>query len=236
MRIDEQEEFYNNQWTHNTKLNSLNLRRAVKILSYFTFVKRKISNPVILDMGCGEGRLTAFLGEYGMAEGIELSSVAVNRANKLYPHVKFVQADVLNYTLNEGHYDVVISQEVIEHIEEQAAYLNQCAKALKKGGYLILTTPNKSVLDALESEQPWSNQPIEKVLTASELKALLKPKFKIIDFDSIVFNFGKKGWFSIVNHRLILGICNQIGLKTFREYVLGKMGYGLHLCVLVQKK
>lgn len=236
MNIDQQKDFYNDYWKHDKKLNSLVLRRAVSILSYFTLIKRQIPNPKIIDLGCGEGRLTAFLGEFGEAEGLELSSKAVNLANKLYPHVDFQQADILNFTINKNYYDVVISQEVIEHIEDQSAYLEKCCSALKQGGYLILTTPNKKVLDAIEESQAWSNQPIEKVLTPKALKILVEYNFEVIEFNSIIFNFGDKGYFKVINHRYIIGIFNILGLKLFREYILGRVGLGLHLCVFAQKK
>ena len=145
-----------------------------------------------------------------------------------------MHGNALEYPLEENTYDVVISQEVIEHIEEQDKYFDVCFRILKPGGYLILTTPNKKVFDHMVGGN-WSRQPIEKVLTPKELKVLVKKNFKIIDYDSIILNFGRLGYFKLVNSSYITGFCNKIGLKETRERTLGKLGYGLHQCVFAKK-
>lgn len=234
MNIEEQIEFYDNYWTHK-KLNNLSLRRFIKILDYFTIVKKQFKTPHILDLGCGDGRLTALLGEFGTAVGVELSEKAVTVANKLYPHVKFFQGNALEYELDKEYYDLVISQEVLEHVWEQDKYLEVCFNALKPGGYLILTTPNKQVLDHMTNGNQWSNQPIENVLVPKQLKKLVSIRFTILKYDSIVMNFGNRGIYRFINFRYFIGLANRFGLKGFREYFLGKLGYGLHQCILAKK-
>lgn len=234
MDIKNQIEFYDKYWSGRKVLNNLKLRRAVKILDYFITVKREIKEPRIIELGSGDGRFTAFIGEFGNADAIELSKEAVTHANELYPHVNYMHGNALEHPLEDSVYDVVISQEVIEHIEEQEKYIEVCYNILKPGGYLILTTPNKTVFDHMEGGN-WSRQPIEKVLTPKGLKVLVKKKFKIIDYDSIILNFGRQGYFKIINNSYIIGFCNKLGLKTTRERILGKLGYGLHQCVFAKK-
>ncbi|MEH1008503.1 class I SAM-dependent methyltransferase [Winogradskyella sp. ECml5-4] len=234
MNIKNQIEFYDKYWSERKVLNNLKLRRAVKILDYFVTVKREIKEPRIIELGSGDGRFTAFIGEFGNADAIELSKEAVSHANELYPHVNYMHGNALEYPLEYTAYDVVISQEVIEHIEEQDAYLEVCYNILKPGGYLILTTPNKKVFDHMEGGN-WSRQPIEKVLTPSDLKGLVSKKFSVIDYDSIILNFGKLGYFKLINNRFLTGFFNKIGLKNTREKILGKLGYGLHQCVFAKK-
>ncbi|NNE14191.1 MAG: methyltransferase domain-containing protein [Saprospiraceae bacterium] len=235
VNIDDQKGFYDTLWAHK-KLNSLDLRRYVKILTYFIDIKRKLKQPKILDLGCGTGKFIAMLGEFGQAEGLELSTKAVETAQSLYPQVKYFQGNALTYKLNDKSYDVIISQEVIEHINEQDEYLKVCYNALKPGGYLILTTPNKNVLDHMKDGKNWSNQPIENTLSKVQLKRLIKKKFEILDYDSIIMNFGDQGVYKLINSRYAIGIANKLGLKTWREKRLGKLGYGLHQCILAVKK
>ena len=235
MNIENQVQFYDDYWSKNKPLNSLKLRRATKILEYFTHVKRKINKPEIIDLGCGDGRLAAFIGQFGKTDAIELSKAAVEHAKILHPHVNFFQGNVLEYPFKESNYDVVISQEVIEHIEDQEDYVNVCSKVLKKNGYLILTTPNKKAFNHIKGGS-WSKQPIENILLPRELKSLILKEFKIIKFESIIVNFGKMGYFKIVNNRYVIFICRILGLKNQREYALGKFNFGIHLCVFAQKR
>ncbi|MAZ72126.1 MAG: hypothetical protein CMC70_03170 [Flavobacteriaceae bacterium] len=235
MEIKDQIKFYDDRWAKKSFLNSLKLRRATKIMEYFTVVKRKLKLPLTIDLGCGDGRFISFIGEFTPAEGIELSEEAVRIAQEKYPDTVFHQGNVLEFPFKQQQYDLVISQEVIEHIEDQPAYIEVAAAILKKGGYLILTTPNKKVFDHMEGGN-WSQQPIEKVLTPDELKKLINAKFDIITYETIIFNFGNLGYFKWVNHRFFIGGAKKLGLENLRNTLLSKLGFGLHQCVLAKKK
>jgi len=234
LEINQQINYYDKLWAERKRLNTLKLMRSVKILSYLITVKRKFKNPKILDLGCGDGRLTAFLGEFADTDGVELSKEAIRIAKEKHPHVNFFQGNALEFNFKTNHYDLVVSQEVIEHIEDQEAYIKICSQVLKKDGYLIITTPNKKVFDHLDGGN-WSRQPIEKILTPKAFKTLVRNNFEIISYDSIIFNFGLKGYFKIVNNRYIIGVANRLGVKSLREAILSKCGYGLHQCILAKK-
>jgi SAM-dependent methyltransferase len=215
-------------------MNTLRLSRAIKILEYFYYVKRLNKNPKTIDLGAGDGRFVAFLGEFCDADALELSTEAVHIAKEQYKHVNFFHGNALTYDFEKDTYDLVISQEVIEHIDNQQAYLDVCYKILKPGGYLIMTTPNKKVFDHLKGGN-WSDQPIENILTPKSFKTLIKRRFSILKYDSIILNFGKEGYFAFVNHRVFVGGFKALRLSRFREFLLSKLGFGLHQCVLAKK-
>ena len=48
----------------------------------------------------------------------------------------------------DASFDVVLSMEGIEHFEHQAGFLRECARVLRPGGWLVLTTPNVLTLSA----------------------------------------------------------------------------------------
>ncbi len=48
----------------------------------------------------------------------------------------------------DGSFDVVLSMEGIEHFEHQAGFVRECARVLRPGGWLLLTTPNVLTLGA----------------------------------------------------------------------------------------
>jgi SAM-dependent methyltransferase len=234
MEIQDQIKYYDELWSNKKFLNSLKLRRAVKILEYFTEVKRKCKVPYTLDLGCGDGRVTAFIGEFTKTDGIELSEEAMRLAKERYSDVNFFQGNVLTYPFELYKYDLVISQEVIEHIEDQKKYMEVCYNVLKKGGYLIITTPNKKVFDHMKGGN-WSSQPIENILTPSEFKTLIGHSFKIKRYESIIMNFGNLGYFKFVNHKYLIALFRFLGIARVREAILSKLGFGLHQCILAQK-
>ena len=50
MDIKDQVKFYDDLWSQRLPLNSLQLRRAVKVLDYFSEIKRKNREPRVLDL------------------------------------------------------------------------------------------------------------------------------------------------------------------------------------------
>lgn len=65
------------------------------------------------------------------------------------PHMRGVCADACAaLPFKDGVFDVVLSMEGIEHFEHQAGFVRECARVLRPGGWLLLTTPNVLTLGA----------------------------------------------------------------------------------------
>jgi 2-polyprenyl-3-methyl-5-hydroxy-6-metoxy-1,4-benzoquinol methylase len=111
------------------------------------FLKRmKISKTsIVLEVGSGLGYLTYALRESGYAaSAIEMSRVAVEEAIQNFGNY-YVNADLFSYSEeNRLSVDVVISTEVIEHVENPIPFVQTMLDLLKPDGHLVLTTPNKS--------------------------------------------------------------------------------------------
>jgi SAM-dependent methyltransferase len=121
--------------------------------------KRKISKTAnIMEVGAGFGYLTYALHKAGYnAVGLDISKEAINKAIQYFGNY-YICGDIFQYAKTySGSVDVIILTEVIEHVEHPMEFICSLAKLLKKGGYIILTTPNKSYypVDAVwSSENP----------------------------------------------------------------------------------
>ncbi|MFO1008977.1 MAG: class I SAM-dependent methyltransferase [Planctomycetota bacterium] len=59
------------------------------------------------------------------------------------PGIRGVLADACaTLPFQDASFDVVVSMEGIEHFENQTGFLRECARVLRPGGTMILTTPN----------------------------------------------------------------------------------------------
>lgn len=104
----------------------------------------KLKEPKILELGSGLGYFTYGLKKSGYdITGLDISKDAVEKAIKAYGE-HYICADLFKYSeKNQEKYDIVIMTEVIEHISEPDEFLKAIKKILKKGGIVIITTPNK---------------------------------------------------------------------------------------------
>ncbi len=99
----------------------------------------------VLDVGCGVGTLSLYLGTLGaQVHGVDISPRAINLAtaarDKLaLSNVTFAVGQV---TKGRGNFDLVICSEVIEHVPNQDAFLQLLQSNLKPGGVLYLSTPS----------------------------------------------------------------------------------------------
>jgi ubiquinone/menaquinone biosynthesis C-methylase UbiE len=105
---------------------------------YFKDVKK------VLDVGCGVGIFGQVLKErYSKIEiyGIDISKQAIDQSRK--NRIKSQVADIeKKWPYPDNNFDLVISQQVIEHVINPDHQLTEARRVLKKGGRFIITTPN----------------------------------------------------------------------------------------------
>jgi len=181
MRAHDASSYYQTRWQTEGRTNAWAMQRAGNILREISFLE--LETPRFLDYGCGTGWLTAVLDEFGESVGVDL---APDAARRRYPHITFLDA---NEPIPPGSFDVVVSQEVIEHVNDQRGYLENAANALRRGGYLIMTTPN----DLVTRYHPGLKiQPVENHLTPRALKRLLRERFQILKFSCFLWGFARR--------------------------------------------
>lgn len=99
----------------------------------------------ILDVGCGNGVISRYLGQFGFnITGIDVSSKAIEKAHSLnkYPNVRFVNKSAEELIAEGAKYDAIICSEVLEHLNNPDALLEVLNKSLVAEGKLIITVPN----------------------------------------------------------------------------------------------
>jgi 2-polyprenyl-6-hydroxyphenyl methylase / 3-demethylubiquinone-9 3-methyltransferase len=112
-----------------------------------------LPSPVkILDMGCGAGFLTHDMAKLGHeVVGIDLSEESLQVAEKLDEtgRIKYLQADVTKIPFPEASFDVVCAMDLLEHIENPKAVVQEAARLLKPDGLFFFHTFNRTILSWL---------------------------------------------------------------------------------------
>jgi 2-polyprenyl-3-methyl-5-hydroxy-6-metoxy-1,4-benzoquinol methylase len=100
----------------------------------------------VADIGCGEGGLCAELKAAGWTSvvGFDLSRTRVSRARKKQsgPGIEFYDRAFPDCGVPEASLDLVIMDNVVEHLPDPPTTLRSVARSLKPGGRLVLITPN----------------------------------------------------------------------------------------------
>jgi ubiquinone/menaquinone biosynthesis C-methylase UbiE len=98
----------------------------------------------VLDLGCGQGDLTAVLAEAGARPlGVDVADAPLRRARHRHPELSFELAPIDGpLPFADGTFDVVWASEVIEHVADTARWLSEVRRVLVPGGRLLVTTPN----------------------------------------------------------------------------------------------
>ena len=100
-------------------------------------------NSKILDVGCGKGHITEKLVfNNNMVLGIDYSHTAIKFARKKQKkNLKFKVIDVEKLARLKQKYDIIVANNLFEHIENQNKFLKNCRALLDKNGYLVISTP-----------------------------------------------------------------------------------------------
>lgn len=141
-----------NSGSHPVKPDELEREHGLKVIRQRNFSKIlelvgqfcKVDHPRLLDVGCAHGLFLDLVDSSYRAEGIE-------------PH-----REVAHYTRGKGlsvregyfpdvldagdKYDVIVFNDVLEHIPDMQKVLSACHAALNDGGILVINLPNTSGL------------------------------------------------------------------------------------------
>jgi ubiquinone/menaquinone biosynthesis C-methylase UbiE len=119
--------------------------RSAKV---FAFLDRAGVRPSgrVLDAGCGGGGMPLSLAEEAdRVIGIDLVDRFRDAGTRLAAergirNLSFAQADGLALPFATASFDAVLSHAVIEHVPDATRYLRECARVLRPGGWLYLST------------------------------------------------------------------------------------------------
>ena len=146
---------------------------------YFEVLKYINKGNLVLDLACGNGYGTNILGSVSGVKvvGGDISEQTLALCKNRYSkneklEFKFLDATKIDYP--DSYFDVIASFETIEHTTQYLQMVKELSRVLKKGGVLLLSTPNSKVTSPNgKIINPYHTQEFN----SSELEQLLKQGF-----------------------------------------------------------
>lgn len=101
----------------------------------------------LLDVGCGFGFIPHIWSECGFGDSVGLEVSRYGREGRDKLGIRLIPKYYADATEIHGErFDYVYSSEVIEHVEDPAAFVREISQALADNGILVLTTPSVTIL------------------------------------------------------------------------------------------
>jgi 2-polyprenyl-3-methyl-5-hydroxy-6-metoxy-1,4-benzoquinol methylase len=153
-----------------------------RLLKAYILAKDYIQGD-LLEVGCGEGRGVEILSPLATSYlALDKITEVIEKLSHQYDNVKFKQAIVPPFKgIETNSFDVVVSFQVIEHIQDDRKFLEEIYRVLKPGGKAIISTPNiKKTL----TRNPWHTREY----TAQQLIDLCSSIFSKVEAKGVAGN------------------------------------------------
>ena len=151
------------------------------------FVEKILSHDIalkglkILDFGSGEGSTSELLSKENSVISIEIKP---ERVKKISPtdSLQPILSNGLKLPLKPNSFDVIILQDVIEHIPINRSFFEYLSKFLKENGIIYLSTPNRLSLINIISDPHWGI-PLLSLFKRDQIKKYFLKVFRKVDFN-----------------------------------------------------
>ncbi|MGH8984326.1 MAG: class I SAM-dependent methyltransferase [Acidimicrobiia bacterium] len=97
----------------------------------------------VLEIGGGRGGVTALLFPGAQVVNVDIDRRYAHDAPNRQETVRFVCADAAALPFERGGFDAVTMFDVLEHVPDDRAAVQQALSVLRPGGWLLLSSPNE---------------------------------------------------------------------------------------------
>ncbi|MBA3872816.1 MAG: methyltransferase domain-containing protein [Anaerolineae bacterium] len=102
----------------------------------------------VLNAGCGSGEMNALMSEHNASwkiDAIDVDDEGIQRAQLLKDQLSLQNVAIMKSSIEDFHptglYDIIISNDVLEHIDDVEQAIQRLVEMLKPGGLLLVSVP-----------------------------------------------------------------------------------------------
>lgn len=96
----------------------------------------------VLEMGCGNGLSAYLIAEHGFrVTGTDISSLFL-ADSRSHPNAQYQVADALDLPFPDATFDLVCSNELVEHVPDAEKSLSEMLRVTAPGGRILVSGPN----------------------------------------------------------------------------------------------
>jgi 2-polyprenyl-3-methyl-5-hydroxy-6-metoxy-1,4-benzoquinol methylase len=208
----------------------MNINRKTFVERIKRINKKVVDKDRMLDVGSALGDSLVEARKLGWQElyGVELSNYAAEKSKKRNLRINTGTLTSVKYRSN--YFDVVTLQDVIEHVKDPTAEINEVRRILKPGGYIFIVTPDVDGIWAKILGQLWYHyKPGEHIMYFSQ-----KSLGKFLNANGFI-NVETRKTYHIMSVEYILNrlkyyspLIFEVMLKLFGNNSLGKISFKVY--------
>jgi SAM-dependent methyltransferase len=114
-----------------------------------SIIRKQIENresTKVLDVGCGKGLITKLIEKEFpevFIDAIDISTVAIQQAKSVASRINFSVNDAIDFRGFGYKYDVILLNNIYEHLENPVGVLVNLKEILSTDGVFVISTPNR---------------------------------------------------------------------------------------------
>jgi ubiquinone/menaquinone biosynthesis C-methylase UbiE len=149
--------------TGNPAIRFLTMRFLRALHGLLDEVSGATPNARVLEVGCGEGEIAGLLHDrWGDVTALDLPDAGLRRDWAGITGPRFLHADAERLPFPDGHFDVVVAVEVLEHLRNPQRGLAEMARVSRR--HLVLSVPREPIfrlgnLATGRHVRAWGNTP-----------------------------------------------------------------------------
>jgi len=183
----------------------------------------------ILDVGAGEGNTSKLLAKNNFIVSLEPKPERIERIEKT-DTLSPVIGDSLKLPFKVSHFDIIIFQDVIEHLNVNIKMIYDLTSLLKDNGIIYLSTPNKYSLINIISDPHWG-MPIISLFNRNRIKKYFLKNFRKSDYqrDDIAELLSLKKIYDLFGQDYFIKILTKFSVNYLLDGGKGLVWSNFHL-------
>lgn len=138
----------NEETTNYQKYNSKNKLKQIMIKRFqeklLKLLENENKNTSLLDAGCGEGFISDCIynnTKIKKITGIDINKASLDFASDMNKKIKYKKDDIYKLSFKDNEFDIVITLEVLEHLDNPTKALKEIIRVSKNK--IIISVPNE---------------------------------------------------------------------------------------------
>jgi SAM-dependent methyltransferase len=209
----------------------------------------ELTDPIMLDVGCGTGINYSVMSKYGTAVSTDFSEEAL-QFSKTRGVGDLVRSSVETLPFKHNAFDVVTALDVLEHVDDDLKALDQLRRIMKENALLVITVPAYGFLwsehdEALHHRRRYAASELRNKLTRAEFEVERISYYITILFFPILFMRFLQSIFKKSVHAKTSHIILPRWLNSFLVWILAverfflrwvNLPFGVSLVCLARKR